>query len=80
VTEYVVLCRAEDQPASGPLWEQWQTVEAHSAEAAIREAFQHGDGGTFIAIPLRSFQPVAVTATRTVKLAPVSAGEPKGDE
>lgn len=58
-TDYIVLNRDN----SG-YWAQEKTVQARSAEAAIR---QIGKEGTYVAIPQRSWKPVTVRAeTQTV--------------
>ena len=64
-TEYVILER------SGTTWSQVANVTARTAVLAIREAIA-GDmsGGTFVAIPERSWKPVMVTpeTVTTLKL------------
>lgn len=74
VTKYKILNRDE----TGYWTEKAAPVEAISAEAAIRKSLD-GDakGGTYVAVPLRSFQPVEVEVEtkRSVKIggqAPIS--------
>lgn len=58
-TDYIMLKR----DASG-FWTQEKTVQARSAEAAVR---QLGKEGTYVAVPARSWKPVTVKAeTQTV--------------
>lgn len=57
---YVVLAKDD----SG-LWAVEKTVQAKSAEAAVRAI---GSGGTFVAIPARSFKPVKVFAKTETRL------------
>lgn len=72
-TEYVVLrrIRAENTEA-GSLTEQLErvaTVTARSAEGAIRQAAVSEPGvQVLVAIPVRSFRPVTVTAEVQTKL------------
>lgn len=72
MTGYLVLKARDDnaQPGAerGPTWDEiGPPVEAVSAEAAIRKAVTDG-GGTFAAIPVRSFKPVTVKVETTRKL------------
>jgi hypothetical protein len=57
-TEYVVLFEHDD--VNGPKhWTQIDHVSAASAKEAIKQAF--GDApGRYVAVPVRSFQPVEV--------------------
>lgn len=62
-TDYIVLSRDTSRDTSG-YWTQEKTVQARSAEAAIR---QLGTEGTYVAVPARSWKPVTVKAeTQTV--------------
>lgn len=73
MTSYVLLKKkaavSTDQTEE-TCWWQGVTVEAISAEAAIRKAVDGDKGGTYVAVPLRSFQEVTVTVEtkRTLKL------------
>jgi hypothetical protein len=78
VTSYICLRQNESQSnsVSGSLrpgdWHQiGPAVEAISAEAAIRKAVDGDSGGTYVAVPLRSWAPTTVTVEtkRTVKIA-----------
>lgn len=58
-TDYIILSRDNSS-----YWQQEKTVQARSAEAAVR---QLGKEGTYVAVPARSWKPVTVTAeTQTV--------------
>jgi hypothetical protein len=76
MTKFVILAQVGD----GGWRERGAPLEAHSGEAAIRK--HAADAGTFVAVPARSWKPVTVEVetTRQIKLAPVSAGEPKGED
>jgi hypothetical protein len=70
-TTYIVLLRAtrpDDVPGSAKfVWCEHDTVEASSAESAIRKAIAGTSGGLFVAVPARSWRPVTVrTETQTV--------------
>lgn len=60
MTEYVVLRQQEGE------WEELHRCEARSATSAIRQLSETVipdapfAGGTYVAIPVRSFQPVTV--------------------
>ena len=68
-TEYVVLRRAE--PDSG-VWEIGAHIEARSAPEAIRRTVGKLSGdaqaGTYVAVPVRSWRPVTVTAEVQTRL------------
>ena len=61
MTEYVVLAK----DGSG-LWEPIRNAggievyAASSVNGAIRKAVSNGEGGTFVAVPARSWKPVTV--------------------
>jgi hypothetical protein len=68
-TTYIVLRRDED--GGGIAVDRWQTdatVEASSAEAAIRKAMPKD--GLYVAVPARSWRPVTVRTetTTTIRL------------
>ena len=76
MTTYVVLLKhvvAAEHQKDADFREMWVAasppVEAVSAEAAIRKAVKD-KGGTYVAVPLRSWAPVTVTVEtkRTLKL------------
>lgn len=76
MTSYIILKKIDDRNRDANAvygdWLQGPTVEAVSAEAAVRKALSDSDkGGTFVAVPLRSFseQVVSVETKRTVKFA-----------
>lgn len=73
MTAYVVLQRRQENADLDPVYVQvGAPYEAVSAEAAVRKALGDSDkGGTFVAVPLRSFseQVVSVETKRTVKFA-----------
>lgn len=61
MTEYLVLSRN----GGGP-WTEKARVEARSAQSAIRTLIEKGEGEAvthehFVAVPARSWKPVAVT-------------------
>ena len=59
---YIVL-----RLADGDWREHGPRQQARSAHAAIRQALDQEQSGTYVAIPARSFQPVTVTVqTQTV--------------
>lgn len=65
-TRYVVLEHNDEKQS----WSEVAVVSARSALAALRDAVA-GDGsvdGTFVAVPSRSWNPVAVRAEKTVTL------------
>lgn len=78
-TAYVVLRRENsisgkvDDPVESARW-HWtienSNVPAASAEAAIRLACKADDmpGGTYVAVPARSWKPVTVQAVQTTVL------------
>jgi hypothetical protein len=73
MTGYVILSKNAVNSVGGDnmTWhEAGPPVEAVSAEAAIRKAVGGSDGGTYVAIPVRSFKPLTVTVEtkRTVKV------------
>jgi hypothetical protein len=73
VTNYQVL---RQENAADHMWSiAGPPVEAVSAEAAIRKAVTD-KGGTFVAVPLRSWAPVTVEVltTRVLKLVGNDAG------
>lgn len=64
------LATSSNSPGEG--WSQvGPPVECVSAEAAIRKAVDGDKGGTYVAVPVRSWAPVTVTVEtkRTLKLA-----------
>jgi hypothetical protein len=72
MTSYVILKKIVVGPNEGRSspgdWLQGPTVEAVSAEAAIRKAVDGDKGGTFVAVPLRSFSEITVTVETQRKL------------
>lgn len=67
VTEYVILER--DDPDG--VWSEFARETARSADAAIKVALAgNTDGGTFVAVTVRSWKPVKVTpqTVTTLKL------------
>lgn len=72
-TEYVVLQREGD----GQRWVQvGKPTRAHSAEQAIRG--HHNGEGVYVAVPARSFQPMALDEEPQppiTRLRPVGQGE-----
>jgi hypothetical protein len=64
-TTYLVLTKDD----SG-MWMEEDTVEAVSADTAIRAIAGLNNGGTFVAVPARSWKPrkVTVESTPRVKL------------
>jgi hypothetical protein len=71
MTDYIILARNNDG-----CWIEGPTVEAASAEAAIRAEVGDGKAGakTYVAVPARSWKPVSVVVetTKRVKLGTVS--------
>jgi hypothetical protein len=64
MTTYVVLIRQTDGA-----WQELHTVEASSADDAIRKAADAEEGtGTFVAIPARSWKPRRVQLVATTRL------------
>lgn len=67
-TTYMILRRVshpQDTPGAPEQWEAQGTVDAPSADAALRKAVT--EGGTYLATPARSWKPVTVKAeTQTV--------------
>lgn len=63
MTEYVVLVKNENG------WSEAKRISARSAKAAVTahvSATPAIEGGTFVAVPARSFEPITVkTETRT---------------
>jgi hypothetical protein len=79
VTSYCVL-REKITPRESQttdLQDVWEVVgppvESVSAEAAIRKAVDGDKGGTYVAVPVRSWNPIVVKVetTRVLKLAGV---------
>jgi hypothetical protein len=73
VTHYLVFKRVPQEDAALSIWEQFTSVEASSARAAIRLALAGeknpmGDG-EYVATPLRSWQPVKVTVEQKREVA-----------
>lgn len=77
MTSYIVLVQMTESPTAPSelggvtFGIMAQGVEASSAAGAIRKVLESGErkNGTYVAVPLRSFQPVAVklqTQTRLV--------------
>ena len=67
-TAYVVL-KLDETAERGPRWIEGPTVDAASADAAIRASIDGGGSatGTFVAVPARSWNPASVTTeTKTV--------------
>lgn len=66
-TAYIVL-KLDESEGLGVLWREGPTIEATSAEAAVRSAtIQGAADGTYVAVPARSWKPVTVTTeTRSV--------------
>lgn len=67
-TTYVVLREVDIAPGERA-WMHADSIEASSAEAAIRKSAARADKpeGTYVATPTRSFQPLTVKAqTQTV--------------
>lgn len=55
MTAYVILGHSEEG------WKELGTVDARSAQAAVRELLDGSDkGGEYVAVPARSFKPVTV--------------------
>lgn len=72
MTAYVVLHQRDvAEQNSGGWFVIGPPVECVSAEAAIRKAVDGDKGGTYVAVPVRSWAPVTVTVEtkRTLKLA-----------
>lgn len=70
-TEYVVLrLNPPATPTDETTWTVWdEEVQARSAETALRKAIgKDGDGGTFVAVPARSWRPVKVKAETVTTL------------
>ena len=68
MTEYLILrqLRAADEKDDTSNWQLRATLEASSADAALRKAAGAGDH-TLVAIPKRSWQPRRITTeTRTI--------------
>ena len=60
MTHYIIL-----HNTAGNEWAQTTSLEARSARAAVAKAMEgennpYAGGGTFIAVPLRSWRPVTV--------------------
>jgi len=55
--------------AEREVWEVVSEVEASSHDGAIRKAVEAiGSGGTFVAVPVRSFKPVTVAVEQKMAL------------
>lgn len=73
MTEYVILANIDD---GGPRWQEVARVKARSASAAIREMVSvsangllpEDSGGTYVAVPARSWRPVTVTVETKTSL------------
>lgn len=66
-SEYVILEREAVPTDQG--WREFARETAHSAETAIRNALEgNTDGGTFVAIPARSWRPITVRALTVTTL------------
>jgi hypothetical protein len=64
-TTYIVLTEMYDNEGVRDGWHTMQTIEAGRAADAIRKTIT--DGGTYVAVPARSWKPVTVTTeTKTV--------------
>jgi hypothetical protein len=76
VTSYVVL-----RLGTSNTWEEVPSAfgpdrfKAHSPEAAIKQAAEE-NGGTFVAVPARSWKPLTVKVEQTRRVT-VSAAEPE---
>lgn len=77
-TTYIVLRAASvsqgDDTSAG--WLDVATIDANSGTAAIRHMAKKSDitGGTYVAVPARSFKPVTVKAETVVTLKIEEAG------
>lgn len=61
-TKYVVLCDFGKTDSGEKAWGEYARVEATSSDAAIRNAIEPGaQSGNYVAVPLRSWQPLPVT-------------------
>ncbi len=57
MTRYIVFRKGTEDD----LWSEGVTTEARSAKAAVQSALLNStEGGTFVAVPARSFRPVTV--------------------
>jgi len=66
MTRYMILAK-DTKPDSG--WVETTTVEAVSARAAIREALNGAsEGGEYVAVPARSWEPVKVEIQQAIKI------------
>jgi hypothetical protein len=76
MTSYVCLKKLPGVKDEAPRWIQGVTIDAVSAEAAVRKTVDGEQGGTYVAVPLRSFQEMTVTVEtkRTLKLVGNDAG------
>lgn len=69
-TEYVILERLTNT-TGGVSWREFARETGRSADSALKTSLEgNEDGGTFIAIPARSWKPVKVTpeTVTTLKL------------
>lgn len=83
MTSYIVLVKPEvaapagNQSGARPLqgYVEHDRVEASSSDAAVRNAIKDGSpSGLYVAIPLRSWQPLEVKIE--TKAVPVAIGKP----
>jgi len=66
MTKYMILAKG-DKPDAG--WVETAIVEAASARAAIREALNGAsEGGEYVAVPARSWEPVKVEIQQAIKI------------
>lgn len=76
MTEYVVLQKRTSNtstttnPPADYGWAECGTINASGAEAAVRAHVEKAksEGGTFVAIPVRSFSPVTVKIEKVSKV------------
>lgn len=68
-TEYLVLGREV-----GGSWQEFGRVTATSATQAQRKTAEAEEGGTYVAVPSRSFNPVTFTVEKISRVKVVEGG------
>lgn len=63
MSEYVVLRKHNDGA-----WEEVSRADVASEQAAIRATVNGSGGGTYVAVPVRSFRPRTVTVEQVEKV------------
>lgn len=66
-------------PTPEHMWKEWHTIEAHSASAAIRNAYLKApaeDVLAVVAVPERSWKPTAIRTETTTRVVLGDAEKP----